>query len=99
MPTAASYTTLSPLIERALHRELSRRRGLRPHVQLAIAPDATPASIDAAFARLESEYAPDAFSGYGDNAVGAATEICALLAAAHREMRAHEAALMPRPAP
>ena len=95
MPTAASHTTISPLIERALDRELARRRGLRPHAQLAIAPDARAVAIEAAFARLASEYAPAAFVGHGDGAVAAATEICALLAAARREMLAH--APTPRP--
>ena len=97
MPTAASHTTISPLIERALDRELARRRGLRPHAQLAIAPDARAVAIEAAFARLASEYAPAAFVGHGDGAVAAATEICALLAAARREMLAHAPSPPPTP--
>ena len=95
MPTAASLTTLSPLIERALHRELARRRGLRAHAQLAIAPNATATVIETAFAQLKSQYEPDAFAGYGETAITAASEICALLAAARDQMRAR---LTPPPA-
>ncbi|MDB4967838.1 MAG: hypothetical protein JWN44_3527 [Myxococcales bacterium] len=80
--------TLSPLVERALYREIARRRDLRPHAQLGIAPGAVSAAIESAFARLRNEYDPQAFEAYGEHAVAAATEICELLRGAYDAMHA-----------
>jgi hypothetical protein len=75
------------LIERALERELAVRRELRPHAQLAIPANATPAAIEAAYARLRSRYDADAFVCYGPATVAAARGILELLRDAHESMR------------
>jgi hypothetical protein len=87
--------TLSPLVERALYREIARRRDLSAHAQLGIAVGARPAIVESAFARLRNEYDPAAFEAYGDNAVAAATEICELLRAAYDRMHARDEAAQP----
>lgn len=75
------------LIERALQRELSARRELRPHVQLAVSMSASAEAVDLAYARLQRRYNPGAFAEYGENAVAAATSIVELLHAAYRSIR------------
>jgi tetratricopeptide (TPR) repeat protein len=95
------------VIERALARELAARRELRPHAQLAIPPDATPAAIEEAWARLRGRYDPTAFDEHGPAAVAAARSIRDLLIAAYESMRkgagaaASELAALPKlePAP
>jgi hypothetical protein len=80
------------LVERALQRELSFRRELRPHAQLAVSQSAAPAAVDEAYARLQQRYDPNAFAEFGDEAVAAARSIVELLRAAHRRMREPDAA-------
>ncbi|MCU1282708.1 MAG: hypothetical protein JWM53_6254 [bacterium] len=74
------------LIERALQRELTRRRQLRPHAQLSIAPDAPVAVVEEAYARLRVRYDPGAFAEYGDAAVATATSIAELMRQACEQM-------------
>lgn len=84
--------TLSPLVQRALQRELAQRRQLRPHAQLGIPLDAAPDQIEAAFRRLERQYDPQSYAAYGAAAVACAVEISDLLRHAFERMREPSAA-------
>src|SRR5438105_2921148 len=75
------------VVERALQRELTARRSLRPHAQLGIAPDATAADVDRAYARLRVRYETMSIAEYGPDAIAAADAIAELLRAAHGSMR------------
>jgi hypothetical protein len=75
------------LVERALHRELTTRRELRPHAQLAIQPNAPVAAVEEAYQRLRARYDASAFAEYGAVAVDAATSIADLLRVAYESMR------------
>ena len=75
------------LVERALQREVATRRELRPHAQLAIAPNAPPAVVEEAYQRLRARYEAASFDEYGPVAVAAAQTIGELLRAAYEAMR------------
>lgn len=75
------------LIERALQREVATRRELRPHAQLAIAPDAPPSAVEEAYQRVRARYDAAAFAEYGPTAVEAAQTISELLRLAYEAMR------------
>src|SRR4051812_49145666 len=75
------------VVERALQRELSMRRELRPHAQLAIPPTASAAVVDEAYRRLRARYDAAAFAEYGAVAVAAVTSIADLLRVAYETMR------------
>ena len=75
------------LVERALQREVAARRELRPHAQLAIAPNAAPAAVEEAYQRLRARYEAAAFAEYGPIAVAAAESISELLRVAYETMR------------
>jgi hypothetical protein len=81
------------LIERALQREVAARRELRPHAQLAIAPNAPPSAVEEAYQRLRARYEAVSFAEYGPVAVAAAETISDLLHVAYEAMshpeRAH----------
>lgn len=83
----ASSAALHEIVVRALHRELARRDDLRPHAQLAIAPNASQQTIEEAWAGLRQRYQPSAYSEYGPAAVAAAEAILARLHAAYEQMR------------
>jgi hypothetical protein len=74
------------LVERALQRELTARRELRPHAQLAIPPNATPSAIAEAYSRLRGRYDAAAFVEYGQSVVAAAQSITDLLQIAYASM-------------
>lgn len=74
------------VVERALREELTRRRGLLPYAQLAIAPKATAAAIEEAFGLLRARYDPQAFEQYGPATVATAREISELLRVARQRM-------------
>lgn len=90
------------LVERALQRELTARRELRPHAQLAIQPSAPQSAVEEAYQRLRGRYDAAAFAEYGPVAVAAAQSIAALLRAARDAMlqpapvQPREAATLPR---
>lgn len=75
------------LVERALQREVATRRELRPHAQLAIAPDAPPNVVEEAYQRVRARYDAAAFVEYGPTAVEAAQTISELLRVAYEAMR------------
>lgn len=83
----ARESQLQPLVERALARELARRRTLQPHAQLGVAADADAGAIDEAYARLKRQYDSPAFAQYGEATTAAARAIADLLDDAHRRMR------------
>lgn len=74
------------LVERALQRELTARRELRPHAQLAIQPNAPQSAVEEAYQRLSGRYDAAAFAEYGPVAVAAAESIAALIRAARDAM-------------
>lgn len=82
------------LVERALQREVAARRELRPHAQLAIAPNASPPAVEEAYQRLRARYEADSFAEYGSVAVAAAESISALLRVAYEAMRQPDRAQM-----
>jgi hypothetical protein len=82
-----SEPAIQSLVERALERELSRRRTLQPHAQLSIAGDADAVMVEEAYARLRGQYDSSAFEPYGETAVQAAKNIADLLEDAYRRMR------------
>lgn len=75
------------LVARALQREVATRRELRPHAQLAIAPDAPPNLVEEAYQRVRARYDAAAFAEYGPTAVEAAQTISQLLRDAYEAMR------------
>jgi hypothetical protein len=75
------------LVERALQREVAARRELRPHAQLAIAPNASPPAVEEAYQRLRARYESASFAEYGPVAVAAAESISELLRVAYEAMR------------
>jgi DNA-binding transcriptional MocR family regulator len=74
------------LIERSLQRELTARRELRPHAQLAIQPNAPRAAVEEAYQRLRARYDANAFAEYGDVAVAATQGIAELIRVAYEAM-------------
>ena len=74
------------LVERALQRELTARRELRPHAQLAIQPNAPRCAVEEAYRRLRARYDAAAFAEYGPIAVAAAQSIADLLHTAYGAM-------------
>jgi hypothetical protein len=82
--TDASH--LREIVERALRRELAARRELRPHVQLAIAPDADAQMIAEAYQRQQRRYAPADYAQHGEACVEVAREIGTLITAAYETM-------------
>ena len=84
---ARGEPTLQPLVERALDRELARRRTLQPNAQLGIAADADAGAIEEAYARLRRQYDSPAFATYGEAATMAAHAIAELLEDAYRRMK------------
>jgi hypothetical protein len=90
------------LVERALQRELTARRELRPHAQLAIQPNAPQSAVEEAYQRLRGRYDAVAFAEYGPVAVAAAQSIADLLRTARDAMlqpapvQRSEAATLPK---
>lgn len=74
------------LVEGALQRELTARRELRPHAQLAIQPNAPQSAVEEAYQRLRGRYDAAAFAEYGPVAVAAAQSIAELIRAARDAM-------------
>jgi hypothetical protein len=75
----ASAACIGAVVEQTLRRELERRQGLRPHVQLAIRVDADGATRAKAYRRLREQYDPTRFVRHGARAVALARRIGCLL--------------------
>ena len=88
----ASRPEFKDLVERALQREVAARRELRPHAQLAIAPNAPALVVEEAYQRLRSRYDAASFDEYGPVAVASAQSISDLLRLAYEAMRQPERA-------
>jgi hypothetical protein len=86
MPTNPRGPQFTDLIERALQRELTARRELRPHAQLAIQPSSPRGAVEEAYQRLRARYDAAAFAEYGPVAVASAQSIAELLRAAYEAM-------------
>lgn len=87
MPAVPNQAALSAVVIRALRDDLTRRRGLRPHAQLAIPSSAGATTIDDSYRRLCNRYHPESFAAHGPDAVAAAQEIVELLRVARACMR------------